>query len=239
MKSTIGIFVVLLATTILQGCKKDNSEPKQRDGLYYHLRYCEVLMGSLSGSSVQADVYNTLFCNSCPQEAWDTIDYASIAAEYNVLMALENGPRYWVLDSIDGSQNPSGEHCGDTVGGLPMTLVASVTVDPGNVGNPYYIPTTVARTTVYHFNKGREVYQLRSATDSCYIMQSYSLQNDSTLELSVLPGLSQRLTLPVGWSFNTHILNSKFELSSENGEATIVSDDLRNTYQYLHTGCLD
>lgn len=196
-------------------------------------------MASQSGTDLVADVYNTLGCNSCPQAVWDTMDYTAIAAEYNAFLAVENGPRYWVLDSIDGSQNPSGESCADTIGGLAMTRLATVTVAVENVLNPYYIPSTVDRNTVYYFNKGREVYQLRSATDSCYIMQSYSLQNDSTLELSVLPDLAQRIALPTGWTFSTHTLESSFVLPTENGRATLVTDDLRNAYQYLHTGCLD
>lgn len=222
------------------GCKKnDDAEPTPSDGSFYQLRYCEILIASANNGQIQADVYATLGCNMCPQEDWEALDFDSIAAEYNALMVIENGPRYWVLDSIDGSDNPVGTLCGTTFGNIDMTLVASVLVPGGGGGNAAYTPTTVDRTTIYHYNAGREVYQLKSASDSCYIMQSYTSLVDSTLELSDLTELGQQLSLPTDWTFTSHTLDSKLEVSTINGQATVVTDELRNTYQLLNNGCLD
>lgn len=237
MKNALVIAVVIVG---MIGCTEDETPARNiADGIYYNSRYCEILVTYQNGQELRADAYNTMFCNDCPQSAWDSVDYNEIAAEYDALLAIGNGPRYWVLDSIDVSNNPSGERCADTIGGISMTYVATVIVDVDNALNPYYIPSFVERSTVYHFNEGREVYQLRSPTDSCYIMQSYTVMFDSSLTLETLPNLGQKLELPEGWSYSSHTLNSEFQLANPNGIATLISDELRNSYQYLDTGCLD
>lgn len=241
MKSILRFSIpAILFAVVIAGCKKeDEPTTATQDGPFYLLRYCEVLIASLNSGQIQADVYATIGCNTCPQEDWEALDFDSIASEYNALMAIENGPRYWVLDSIDGSENPSGPMCGTTFGNLDMTLQASVVVPAGGGGNSAYTPTTVDRTTTFFYNEGREVYQLKSATDSCYIMQSYTELIDNTLEISALSGLGQQLNLPSGWEFTSQKIDSDLQVSTINGQATVVTDELRNTYQLLDSGCLD
>ena len=64
------------------------------------VRYGEVLLLREDGGQFTAEVWNTLGMNDCPQGAWEQLDAATIAAERGALMAILNGPRYWVLDSI-------------------------------------------------------------------------------------------------------------------------------------------
>lgn len=233
------ILFVILLFSIYACTEKEVPNPSNSDGKYYNLRYCELLIAFQQGNQIRADVYNTLFCNECPEQKWDAVDYDSITNEYNALLVVGNGPRYWVLDSIDGSENPIGDLCGDTIAEMSMTRVATVVADVNNLLSPFYDAITVERSTVFHFNKGRQVYQLKSSTDSCYIMQSFTTMADSTLTLEELPSLGQKLDLPIDWSFSTHKLESDFQLATSNGEATLVVDDLKNSYQYLAGGCID
>lgn len=224
----------------ITGCKEDEV-PKVDpiNGPYFNLRYCEMLIGALNGGQVQADIYTTQGCNSCPQADWESLDLNAVAAEYNAMLATGNGPRYWVLDSIDGSQNPIGDLCADTIGTIPMTLVGSLLVSTSSQSSAAYEPITVSRTTIFRFNEGREVYQLKSSSGDCFIMQSYTEMSDPNLSLETLPMLGESLDLPSGWSFSTHVLESNFELSTINGQATVVTDDLSNSYQQLNEGCLE
>lgn len=197
-------------------------------------------MATIDGDSVDADVYATLGCNLCPEQEWEAMDFTAIGAEYGATFAFENGPRYWVLDSIDGSSNPTGQACADTIGGIPMTLVASVrTSISGGQEVPEYNISVVDRNTVFHYNQGREVYQLQSNSGDCYIMQSFTTMENNTLATENLSNLGTQLNLPSGWSFSSHTLDEKLQLSTVNRQATVVTDDLSNTYQWLNEGCLD
>jgi hypothetical protein len=46
-----------------------------------------------------------------------------------------------------------------------------------------------------------------------------------------LKTLGQRLRLPRGWSFRVVTLRADYSLEAPGGQATIVQDDLLNTYQ--------
>lgn len=50
---------------------------------------------------MRARVYGTQQLNDCPQSAWDAIDTAAITAEYGAIVAVKNGPRYWVIGNIE------------------------------------------------------------------------------------------------------------------------------------------
>lgn len=52
----------------------------------------------------QANVYNSFPLNDCPAELWTALDPQAIAAENGVAAALLNGPRYWLMNSIEKEQ---------------------------------------------------------------------------------------------------------------------------------------
>ena len=62
-------------------------------------------------------------------------------------------------------------------------------------------------------------------------MQSYSLQVDPRQTMESLPTLGQRLRLPRGWSFRVVTLKKDYRLEAVGGQATVVQDELLNTYQ--------
>jgi len=101
-----------------------------------------------------------------------------------------------------------------------------------NQKSPPYKETTVLRSTSYVFDAGKLVYKLTSQDGYDYVMQSMSLIEDPTQTLEQLVNLEARLTLPEGWSYTSEILESELSLIVS-GEATIITDDLGNTYQRL------
>ena len=66
-------------------------------------RYCEVLVGMISNTSVHIDVYSTEGLNDCPDAAWSQIDTTALKAQFAADLVILNGPRYWILDSLAGS----------------------------------------------------------------------------------------------------------------------------------------
>jgi hypothetical protein len=61
-------------------------------------------------------------------------------------------------------------------------------------------------------------------------MQSYSLEK-AELSYDKLAWLGEKLDLPRGWRFRSVVLNQDYFLKAENEWATVLQDDLRNTYQ--------
>ena len=82
------------------------------------------------------------------------------------------------------------------------------------------------------WNAGRRVFELLAPDGSTYVMQSYSQIRDPGLTLGQLPALGARLELPQGWSYRSRRLKRDLTLTA-NGTATIIQDDLTNTYQRL------
>jgi hypothetical protein len=64
-------------------------------------------------------------------------------------------------------------------------------------------------------------------------MQSYARIVDPGLRYRELRGIGDEIGLPEGWSYRTRELKQKLALRA-NGQATIVQDGLKNTYQRIH-----
>lgn len=214
------------------------NEDNTQIGFLFNQRYCEVLLAQIApptGISLQA--YNTIGCNTCPEEEWNALNPEDIQQAYNSPFARLNGPRYWVLDSI--SSGTTSANCDHTFGGIEMSLVATIpiTLDDLSIEIAYQV-NSVERNTVWHYYEGKRVYILEDPTGRCFIMQSYSQKVDNNLQLEELETLGNRLNLPAGWSYKTVILEEDFALETPNGFAELVSDELENAYQLLHDGCL-
>ncbi|MEL6177605.1 MAG: hypothetical protein AAFS10_01570, partial [Myxococcota bacterium] len=140
-----------------------------------------------------------------------------------------NGPRVWLapVSSATGMDFSNLQTFGD----LDMRLLASVALDPDELlmDRPYTV-SSVMRTTVYFYRAGTEIYELTSPDGEAYVMQSMSQIVDPELTVDQLPNLGERLELPDGWSYAARVLDADLELAT-NGVATVVEDELQNTYQ--------
>ena len=94
-----------------------------------------------------------------------------------------------------------------------------------------YAEHTVARKTTELFKAGLPVFQLLDPDGEVFFMQSYSLQVDPWQTMDALKTLGQKLRFPRGWSFRVVTLRSDYLLETAGGQATVIQDDLLNTYQ--------
>jgi hypothetical protein len=64
------------------------------------------------------------------------------------------------------------------------------------------------------------------------VMQTYAQIVDKTLTYDDLPTLGAKLKLPSGWRYSTETPTEDL-VASAKGSATVVQDELENTYQKL------
>lgn len=229
-------FLMSVATPVSAQSTPDRPTPdRPTAGLEDDLRdrrYCEILLGYTYAAKLNANVFNTIGYNYCPQNKLSSINLDTIATENAADVAILNGPRHWVLDAIEAG---SGSATGETknFGGIEMTRVGNTTQPLSALAKGRSTPYTtmqVARTTIWTYDAGKAVFELTDTSGNVYIMQAYSQQVDPNLKMSDLPTLGSRLQLPSGWTYTTRILDKTLNLNS-GGRATVLQDDLENTYQ--------
>lgn len=201
----------------------------------YGVRYCEVLTITVTDAATRAEVWGTQGLNDCPHAAFSAIDPATVRAELGVTAALLNGPRYWVLDDIVAHEIAGSGQIRD-FGGISMRSIATVDLGKGLPDRRPYAEVSVKRDTEFQFESGRTVYELNAPDGSVYVMQSYSLEIDPALTVDALSGLGARLQLPAGWTFSTRTLTEPLIVEDVDGVATVVQDELRNSYQLRGRG---
>jgi hypothetical protein len=176
----------------------------------FGMRYGEVLLVRLSDSGPEATVYNTFPLNDCPAELWSKLDTTAIASENDAQLALLNGPRYWLMSSID--KVAQGALVKKTFGGIEMLRQATVQLSSMNPA-PYTV-NRVSRNTVFTFDAGRPVLEL--------------IDPDGRRE--DLPGLASRLNLPAGWTYESRTLTGPLRVDTTTEAAHVTQDDLANSY---------
>lgn len=196
-------------------------------------RYCEVLLISNIGGNTTASVYNTYPLNECPEDEWAALDAQTIASQNGAILALLNGPRHWMINSVEKVGGGSSEKT--AFGTLEMYKQATVPIVSLTEQTRAYVPNPVSRSTVFTYDAGTEIFQLLSPEGAIYVMQSFSQQKDPTLTLATLPSLRTKLALPEGWSFDSRILSEDLRIETVNRPAQVLQDDLGNSYSLLPT----
>ncbi len=193
-------------------------------------RYGEVLLLNRRADTIVADVYNSYGLNDCPQALWSQLDAAQIASENQALLALLNGPRYWLMDSITKKAAGDGAREIKTFGGISMFKAATVGIGDPQQPRTVYAPHAVNRQTVFTFNAGSEIYELLDPDGTHWVMQSWSQQLDPMLAQDDLGNLGARLSPPPGWSFSVNVLSSALDIDTRAVDAAVLQDDLQNSY---------
>ena len=202
-------------------------------------RYCEVLPVSKQGGKWSLQAWNTTGYNlrtangrdSCPEAKWNKLDFNAIAKEMNATCAVANGPRYWMMDAVKESGGSASKQT-KVFGGMTFALDATISPEPAGCdfgGDPYKVHA-IKRTTVWHYDAGKPIYELVSDKGDVFVMQSYSRAIDPNLKMSDLAGLGSVLKLPAGWSYKTETLTKPLDLVAP-GIAFVASDNLNNAYQ--------
>jgi hypothetical protein len=217
-----------LSTLLLLAGPAAATEPAGLDQLR-NTRYCEMLVVSGGPLGLTARVYNTLGLNDCPEEAWRALDAKTLARQHDARKVILNGPRHFLMDQAS-LVNPGKT---DRFGKLEARLLAEVELSPLMLlkerGEPYE-DKQVKRSTRYLFRQGWSIHQVITADGRRYVMQSYSQQVDAQLNMASLDHLGTRLKLPHGWSYQT-LMPTQDLILETNGTATVLQDDLLNTYQ--------
>jgi hypothetical protein len=88
----------------------------------------------------------------------------------------------------------------------------------------------VNRGAVFFWAAGTEVYELVRPDGEAYVMQAMCTGVDSTLTIDSLAGLGSKLSLPEGWAYRTRKLEEDLVVDTSDHFATVVQDELENTY---------
>ncbi|MEZ0355642.1 hypothetical protein [Mycobacterium sp. SA01] len=197
----------------------------ERDDVF-DKRYGEVLLVTAGADGPEAAVYNSFPLNDCPAELWDKLDAEAIAKEHGAIAALLNGPRHWLMSTID-KVAPERQEI-ETFGGIDMIKQATVKLSSMNPA-PYTV-NHVDRRTVFNFDAGRPVFELVDPQGQRWVMQTYSKAVDRNLDLAGLPELAARLDLPEGWRYETRTLTERLSVDTTTRDAHVTQDSLGNSY---------
>lgn len=192
------------------------------------VRYGEVLAVFLRDGGLQAEVYGTQMLNDCPQDLWDSLDPDTIAKEMGAVAVKLNGPRHWMLDGL-GTKVAVVEPVLRDFNGLMTRRIATVELGDDPATQPY-VERYVNRGAIFYWNAGAPVHELVNPDGVAYVMQAYCIGVDPTLTQEALPGLGDRLALPPGWSYRTRVLDEELVVDTTAKIATVVQDELENTY---------
>jgi hypothetical protein len=192
------------------------------------VRYGELLVVFTKDGGFEAEVYGTQMLNDCPQELWESLDPAAIAAEMGALVVKLNGPRHWMLDGL-GQKVAVVEPVLRDFNGLATRRIATVDLGADPSVLPY-IERHVNRGAVFFFDAGAPVHELVNPDGLAYVMQAYCVGVDPTLTEANLVTLADRLALPEGRTFRTRILDDELIVDTTSTIATVLQDELENTY---------
>jgi len=148
-----------------------------------------------------------------------------------------NGPRYWVATERDACCGSTGSAYATlpgsrkTIGGLPFLKIAEATV--ATMEESPYTPVVVERSLEMTWLAGQDAFQLTDPDGSLYLMQSFAAYV-APLQLEDLYGLAARLALPDDWTYE--VVTLKATVTHAKILATVVTDDLKNTYTKLDDG---
>ena len=219
---TIGWLAAVVALAMPAGAGAAAQPPID----FHDARYCEFLVLTGDVPDAKVTVYNTIGLNKCPQAKWDSIDAGQLAQELGAKAVIKNGPRHFIMDSATGNPGPV-----KSFDGLKMRKVATIAIHSDDeLVSRTYSERTITRKNTWTWEKGTRVFELLAPDGSDYVMQSYSQIVDPDLSLNQLKGLGDRLDLPQGWEYRSRVLKDDLTLKAK-GSATIVQDDLTNTYQ--------
>jgi hypothetical protein len=195
-------------------------------------RYGEMLLVKSGDDGLYAEVFNTFTLNDCPQDLWDQLDLAAIAAAEEALVAVPNGPRYWLVDSIEKTR-PATPDVHD-FGGILMTRAAVVNLGTAGFDPSPYNERRVARTALFSFAAGSMVYELTNPDGAVYVMQSWCTSVEPALTESDLQTLAERIAVPSGWHYASRRLDEALHVMTATEDAVVLQDEMKNSYCLAH-----
>jgi hypothetical protein len=201
-------------------------------GDLHDARYCEIIELKGAPPDATAVVWNTIGLNKCPAPWWTAFDAGDLAQELGDSLVVLNGPRHFLMDSVTANPGRTRSFHGQKLrkaATIPIHTAADLVRTP-------YTDRVVARDNTWRWQRGRTVYELVAPGGDVYVMQAYAQIVDPKLTIGKLASLGRRLDLPPGWRYRTRTLHRALAIGAPGGQATIVQDDLQNTYQLADAG---
>ncbi len=203
--------------------------PRAVTGLH-DARYCEIIELKGVPPTAVATVWNTIGQNRCPPAWWNAFNAGALARELGDTAVVLNGPRHFLMDAA--SAETGGRR---SFHGRRLTKVATIPIrTAADLVQTPYTDRTIARRNTWTWKRGRTVFELVAPGGDVYVMQSYAQIKDPTLTLAKLRSLGRRLKPPTGWRYRTRRLPRDLVLTAR-GSATILQDELQDTYQLATT----
>jgi hypothetical protein len=200
-------------------------------GGLHDARYCEIIALKGAPPDATAVVWNTIGLNKCPAPWWNAFDAGDLAQELGASVVVLNGPRHFLMDSVTVPRTGRVR----SFHGQKLRRVASIPIHTtAELAQVPYTDRVVARNNTWRWQRGRRVYELVAPGGDVYVMQAYAQIKDRSLSIGKLRALGRRLDLPEGWRYRSRVLRRPLAVGA-NGEATIVQDELQNTYQLATT----
>lgn len=147
-------------------------------------RFCEVMVVTRSGMTASINIYNTVGLSDCPEEAWTSLDADVLAQANNALAVALNGPRYWMVNEINGSaEDVAGGTT--TFGDLEMRQVTELSLPIRQIRDmqSVYTERDFEADTSFTYQAENRVYELVSPDGATYRMQVFSQAVDPTLSI--------------------------------------------------------
>src|SRR3954470_11260486 len=193
-------------------------------------RYCEILVLRGTPPAATVTVWNTIGLNNCPPKRWRGFDASSLARQLGATFVVPNGPRHFLMDSATAVTGRV-----RSFHGMRMRKVATIPIRSlAELTQTAYTDRTISRTNTWRWRAGRTVFELVAPGGDTYVMQSYAQIKDPSLSLARLRSLGRRLALPAAWRYRTRVLRKPLVLRAR-GSATILQDELQDTYQLAKT----
>ena len=191
----------------------------------------EPVNGDFMGTCYNTTPYNRTggSRDSAPQAIVDKFNTAELAKQNDVKKVWLNPPRQWLLDNIDIERGTVREFAG-----LKAAWVAVMAMPKGEWAP--FTTTTIARKSMFSFNKGTTVYLVDDPQGTTYIMKSVSPSVDKSNTYEDISTISSRLKLPDGWKYRTAVLDKDLVLIPSSGVATILKDNIDDVYDVTGTG---
>jgi hypothetical protein len=219
---------VLLAAGVAASFSAAPASAATLGGLH-DARYCEIIELKGAPPDATAVVWNTIGLNKCPASWWNAFNAADLARELGDSVVVLNGPRHFLMDSV--TANPGRTR---SFHGVKLRRVATIPIrTAADLARTSYTDRTVARGNTWRWNRGRTVYELVAPGGDVYVMQAYSQIVDPHQKIGDLSTLGRRLDLPPGWRYRTRRLRHVLAVGAPGGRATIIQDELQNTYQLV------
>jgi hypothetical protein len=200
-------------------------------GGLHDARYCEIIALKGAPPDATAVVWNTIGLNKCPASWWNAFDAGDVAKELGATVVVLNGPRHFLMDSVSVPRVGRVR----TFHGQKMRRVATIPIHTAaEIAQVPYTDRVIARDNTWRWQRGRRVYELVAPGGDVYVMQAYAQIKDRSLAIGKLRSLGNRLDLPPGWRYRSRVLRKPLALGA-NGTATIIQDELQDTYQLAST----